>query len=975
MQGKKLPPKVSTRISEIPNNSNEKDQARKEYQVTRESGVKRFYNRVCTMKENTGLDRIISSNHSQSNRPITPQETTRNSNQTTLREVTNTDCERVIRTPFLHLTTCTFYFGSDYTSIYTKADPIPSIEDKYTIISTQSVLSVHEFQYKSQTIRELDFTEEFMSEPSLFVSKSKRAAGPFISSKKNTYNYIVQTTPEVSYIMEIEKASIRESRFFIDSEIGTTGKGTVVNSFDHSVYRGSIKGGAMHGSGVMERNDGYIYRGEWKDGKIEGRGSEKRGGVVYVGDMIDGAREGIGCMVDDVSGERYVGGWRSGFKHGVGKHSAGYEEYIGEWKEGARHGVGIVKDYMNCKGYMSYWNSNRSSDYKFTFVVVENSIFITDMYGTEGGSPVLPFSTQNRSLPELTEAFVRSFNTKCDGEIQRVEKDLHGYIHLITSDDSVVEILPKYLDMMKSTLDGMLDRYKRRIEAIGDDFIEVYSPKGHGILSHLLDIWKDRNQKAAQSASKEGKHQRIMYTPPKQNNTPLRGGLSYNQENAEGNRSPERQTGGNYLQATQSPNMKFVDTNDFFPPFEIQVVQLENKKNESGRKPPYSMRSDIAKPYSTIFGGVLSSKPDSISFEKIECPPSHHESNTIDEIEKPVVSNKGINVKGVDDLYELYGVSNNNSNRQIERDDICIEYANKYEGEKVDECDHSEKDYDMNDEDAGKESNGKLRIEMNKGESDGKEDKEKKNLDLVLGSNTNEENKNSQGAKDESESLNDRRSKQEDKDLEIVKQIESPSKELNISPTKSRKVYYSEGTSKKKLKGNLSKLDSLNESEIEAGGKQVPIEVSKYVMNNKMRDDFHLQKSMISNDGVNLLKIIIGIDERSLEHSERSINGNNGDHRTIGKHTDSLVRRKRSLSDMSSKFSAKRVDKIDIMSDRIEEEKEEKDSGSKRRDLNINGEDASVRRSEEVVSDVWKRIDWIASTPMMRDIKIRGRSG
>ena len=58
-------------------------------------------------------------------------------------------------------------------------------------------------------------------------------------------------------------------------------------------------------------SDGGKYVGEWKDGKMNGQGTDTSAdGAVYVGEWKDGKRNGHGTFTTPVKGEVLIGIWK-----------------------------------------------------------------------------------------------------------------------------------------------------------------------------------------------------------------------------------------------------------------------------------------------------------------------------------------------------------------------------------------------------------------------------------------------------------------------------------------------------------------------------------------------------------------------------------------------------------------------------------------------------------------------------------------
>lgn len=100
----------------------------------------------------------------------------------------------------------------------------------------------------------------------------------------------------------------------IDLEI----KGFVIFPGVTTNYFGQTIGEIPNGWGKAYYLDGKLYDGEWKDGKMNGRGTEyyPDGTIEYEGEYLDGYRHG----------------------HGMAYLIDGKLVYEGEWKKGERAG-------------------------------------------------------------------------------------------------------------------------------------------------------------------------------------------------------------------------------------------------------------------------------------------------------------------------------------------------------------------------------------------------------------------------------------------------------------------------------------------------------------------------------------------------------------------------------------------------------------------------------------------------------------
>ncbi|PNF38029.1 hypothetical protein B7P43_G02377 [Cryptotermes secundus] len=91
-----------------------------------------------------------------------------------------------------------------------------------------------------------------------------------------------------------------------------------------STYEGQWKDGQQDGYGIMKYTNGDVYEGHFKDGVAHGHGLQKQGhfmasvASVYIGEWVNGVKQGYGVMDDIVTGEKYLGYWSNNMKHGCG---------------------------------------------------------------------------------------------------------------------------------------------------------------------------------------------------------------------------------------------------------------------------------------------------------------------------------------------------------------------------------------------------------------------------------------------------------------------------------------------------------------------------------------------------------------------------------------------------------------------------------------------------------------------------------
>ncbi|ESO92384.1 hypothetical protein LOTGIDRAFT_233146 [Lottia gigantea] len=184
-----------------------------------------------------------------------------------------------------------------------------------------------------------------------------------------------------------------------------TGKG-IYTWTDGSWYEGDVEEGKRHGDGTFRCPHYQVsYVGEWINGKRNGKGrmeydgegksfydgdwlnNIKHGwglrqypsGNVYQGMWFNNVRHGEGSMKWIDKDQIYTGQWENGIQHGMGQHiwllrrnhSSQYplrNMYDGEFVNGLRHGFGSFR-YANGALYEGYWKNNMKHG-KVMFVIM-----------------------------------------------------------------------------------------------------------------------------------------------------------------------------------------------------------------------------------------------------------------------------------------------------------------------------------------------------------------------------------------------------------------------------------------------------------------------------------------------------------------------------------------------------------------------------------------------------------------------------
>jgi hypothetical protein len=112
-------------------------------------------------------------------------------------------------------------------------------------------------------------------------------------------------------------------------------------------YRGFFKDGLKHGLGKAVTYNKLITMGWWVNGRANGMVEEQTPEMLYIGNMVNGVKNGHGAAVTQNLGEgnfTYVGYWKDDRFDGEGKlefKEAGIT-MSGNFKDGNLHGKGMV---------------------------------------------------------------------------------------------------------------------------------------------------------------------------------------------------------------------------------------------------------------------------------------------------------------------------------------------------------------------------------------------------------------------------------------------------------------------------------------------------------------------------------------------------------------------------------------------------------------------------------------------------------
>ncbi|XP_065840479.1 radial spoke head 10 homolog B-like [Oscarella lobularis] len=133
--------------------------------------------------------------------------------------------------------------------------------------------------------------------------------------------------------------------------------------FGGHVYRGEFKNGVMHGKGIYIWSDGVQYEGDFEDSTVTGEGTYIwSDGSKYVGHVVNGIRHGYGAFYCSTRPPSiYEGQWEDGRRHGRGEIYFDEKKtsyYKGDWYYNRREGNG-ERRYGSGNVYIGQWRNNR----------------------------------------------------------------------------------------------------------------------------------------------------------------------------------------------------------------------------------------------------------------------------------------------------------------------------------------------------------------------------------------------------------------------------------------------------------------------------------------------------------------------------------------------------------------------------------------------------------------------------------------
>lgn len=117
---------------------------------------------------------------------------------------------------------------------------------------------------------------------------------------------------------------------------------------DGSSYEGTLIDGVFNGYGEQYWNENLYFKGNYVNGKFEGKGLLVNGENTYEGEFSNGEYSGTGILTSNF-GYKYVGTFKHNLFNGTGfiVYQNG-DSYKGDFKDGYFHGYGTYK-HLNGK--------------------------------------------------------------------------------------------------------------------------------------------------------------------------------------------------------------------------------------------------------------------------------------------------------------------------------------------------------------------------------------------------------------------------------------------------------------------------------------------------------------------------------------------------------------------------------------------------------------------------------------------------
>jgi hypothetical protein len=291
---------------------------------------------------------------------------------------------------------------------------------------------------------------------------------------------------------------------------------------DGAVYEGEFRNGKIDGKGMLQFRNGNRYIGNWSNQRPQGKGRMKYANEnEYFGDFDQGKINGMGRMVYS-NGDTYDGEWLEGKPHGKGTfQKANLDTYTGDFKDGQYDGYGEIK-YVYGATYKGYWKDGKYHG-QGTLVEADGDV-IEDMwikgktakevyaYQRPTATTVVETTTTETETETETQAFSTTRSVNNDVKVWAVVVGVGSYEHMPSlryTDDDAYKLwgflqspeggaLPanqlRILVDEHATYRNIVETTKRVLMQADENDVALFYFSGHGLEDSFLPVDYDGNR-------------------------------------------------------------------------------------------------------------------------------------------------------------------------------------------------------------------------------------------------------------------------------------------------------------------------------------------------------------------------------------------------------------------------------------------------------------------------------------------------
>ena len=203
--------------------------------------------------------------------------------------------------------------------------------------------TIYEINKKEKTNRKIEgfFLDGILdNEGRIFTSNSEYYGGKFKKNELNGEGKFVKNEIEYigTFLNGLQNGKGKEIYNDNSTFEGMFLNGNKINGKfiwkDGNLYKGDILNDLFHGFGIYEWDKNKKYEGQWKYGKMNGKGKiYYSDGSIYEGDFVDNLRCGYGKYIWDKN-KYYEGQWNNNFQNGKGIYYKNGYVTKGLWVDG-----------------------------------------------------------------------------------------------------------------------------------------------------------------------------------------------------------------------------------------------------------------------------------------------------------------------------------------------------------------------------------------------------------------------------------------------------------------------------------------------------------------------------------------------------------------------------------------------------------------------------------------------------------------